>query len=147
MSEAAWLLDVNALIALLSRDHVHSMAMHQWFAENSKLGWATCPLTQNGAVRILSQTGRGTPRQVIESLQGALILHAGQHHFWPDDISLTDESIFHPDLIAGSKLATDAYLLGLAHKHGARLVSFDRNLPWQAIKGGSARLVLSPLLQ
>jgi len=147
MSKAAWLLDVNALIALLSPDHIYFDAIHNWFAIHSKLGWATCPLTQNGAIRIVSQIGRSRPQQVIDKLSETISQHAALHHFWPDEVSLTDESIFQPAFITGPRLVTDAYLLGLAHKHGARLVSFDRNLPWQAIKGGSARLVLSPLLQ
>ena len=67
--------------------------------------------------------------------------------FWQDGISLTDESIFRAEFITGSLLVTDAYLLGLAARHGAKLVSFDRTLPWQAIRNGTARLIESPLLQ
>jgi hypothetical protein len=69
------------------------------------------------------------------------------HHFWTDDVSLSDHALFHADLITSHKHVTDAYLLGLAAKHGARLVSFDRTLPWQAIRSGTARLIESPLLQ
>jgi predicted nucleic acid-binding protein len=68
-------------------------------------------------------------------------------HFWPDEISLTDASLFRSQYITGSLNVTDAYLLGLAAKHGAKLVSFDRSLPWQAIRNGTARLIETPLLQ
>ena len=67
------------------------------------------------------------------------------HKFWPDDLSLSDDSMFEPALIAGSRQVTDVYLLGLAAHHKATLVSFDRSLPWQAIRGGSARLIQSPV--
>jgi hypothetical protein len=77
----------------------------------------------------------------LKTVQGA------NHQFWPDEVSLTDESIFRSEYITGSQQVTDAYLLGLAAKHGAKLVSFDRNLPWQAIRNGTARLVETPLLQ
>jgi len=64
--------------------------------------------------------------------------------FWSDEISLTDSAVFDAALIAGSNQVTDAYLLGLAAHHTAKLVSFDRTLPWQAIRGGSKDLIHSP---
>ena len=151
MSEAAWLLDVNALIALLSRDHVHHERMHQWFKTHSYEGWATCPITENGVVRIMSQDALGAvrlqPSKVVSALRATSELHAKDHHFWADAISITDDTLFRIEYILGPKLVTDAYLLGLAAKHGAKLVSFDRTLPWQAIRNGTALLVETPLLQ
>lgn len=84
---------------------------------------------------------------VIDALRTTLESHIGDHHFWPEDLSLTDETLFRKDYITSPKLVTDAYLLGLAAKHNARLVSFDRTLPWQAIRNGTARLIEIPLLQ
>jgi predicted nucleic acid-binding protein len=49
------LLDVNVLIALLDRRHVHHDPAHGWFAAAQANGWATCPLTQNAVLRILGQ--------------------------------------------------------------------------------------------
>ena len=49
------LYDVNALIALLDRNHSAHNAVSAWFARNIEQGWASCPLTQNGCLRILSQ--------------------------------------------------------------------------------------------
>ena len=69
------------------------------------------------------------------------------HRFWTDAITLTDETLFRVEYIRGPKLVTDAYLLGLAARHNAKLVSFDRTLPWQAIVNGTARLIETPLLQ
>jgi predicted nucleic acid-binding protein len=59
----------------------------------------------------------------------------------------TDESVFRSEYITGSLYVTDTYLLGLAANHGAKLVSFDRSLPWQAIRNGTGRLIETPLLQ
>ena len=151
MTEAAWLLDVNALIALLSRDHLHHDRMHQWFAAHSSKGWATCPITENGAIRILSQdalgAGRVQPSEVVAALRATAESQPKHHRFWTDTISLTDDTLFRVEYILGPKLVTDAYLLGLAAQHNAKLVSFDRTLPWQAIRNGTAQLVETPLLQ
>jgi toxin-antitoxin system PIN domain toxin len=149
MNEAAWLLDVNALIALISPGHVHHDSMHNWFTRKSFRGWATCAITENGAVRVLSQPvfakGLRRPIQVIELLHASK--QSDHHHFWTGEVSLTDGALFHADRITSHKHVTDAYLLGLAAKHGAKLVSFDRTLPWQAIRSGTDRLIESPLLQ
>jgi toxin-antitoxin system PIN domain toxin len=150
-TEAAWLLDVNALVALLSPFHIHHDPMHRWFVENSAAGWATCPIVENGAIRVISQpsfaTGPYAPSEAALTLRDLYDANLRQHRFWADDISLADDSLFHIARIIGHKQVTDAYLLGLAAKHGARLVSFDRSLPWQAIRNGSAKLIETPLLQ
>jgi toxin-antitoxin system PIN domain toxin len=149
--EVAWLLDVNALIALISPGHIHHDQIHFWFARHSSRGWATCPITENGAIRIMSQPsyagGRSSPEEIVGALRATMDVHAQHHRFWGDQVSLTDTTLFCPEKITSSSLVTDAYLLGLAAKHGARLVSFDRTLPWQAIRNGTARLIETPLLQ
>jgi toxin-antitoxin system PIN domain toxin len=150
-SEAAWLLDVNALIALISPGHVHHERMHIWFGEHSQQGWATCPITENGAIRVLAQSILAVYRdrafEVLALLKELKESEASNHRFWTDSVSLTDDALFRVEYILGPKLVTDAYLLGLAAKHGARLVSFDRSLPWQAIRNGTAKLIETPLLQ
>jgi uncharacterized protein len=149
-TEAAWLFDVNALIALISPRHLHHESMHRWFRENSSAGWATCPITENGAIRVISQpkfaAGPYTPSEATAALRSVCQADA-RHRFLRDEVSLTDDSIFSMEYVIGPQQVTDAYLLGLAAKHGAKLVSFDRSLPWQAIRDGTARLVETPLLQ
>ncbi|HWJ56793.1 MAG TPA: hypothetical protein VNR90_11235, partial [Vicinamibacterales bacterium] len=54
------LLDVNLLVALFDPDHVHHDISHDWFAEQRGVGWATCPLTENGLVRVLSSPRAST---------------------------------------------------------------------------------------
>ena len=61
------------------------------------------------------------------------------HEFWPDDISVADDQLFDPAFILGPKQITDIYLLGLAVKHGGRLVTFDRGLPLKAARGAEAK--------
>lgn len=145
------LLDVNCLIALLDVDHVHHVTLQRWFRSNSSKGWSTCAITENGLVRVMSQprypSGRRAPEEIIERLLALKTAHKRSHRFWPDDISLTDDTLFRSVFITGSLYVTDAYLLGLAARHGAKLLSLDRNLPWQAIQNGTAGLIETPLLQ
>jgi uncharacterized protein len=144
----AALLDVNCLIALVDSDHVGHEAVHQWFRKHSARGWATCAITENGMIRVLSQSaypsGRRSPADVIAILKALKLAFLKSHQFWADEVSLTDESLFQPELISGSKMVTDAYLLGLAARNNGTLISLDRTLPWQAIQSGSASLVHMP---
>lgn len=144
----AFLLDVNAFIALLDSDHVHFETMHRWFAIHSSEGWSTCPITENGVVRVLSQpaypSGHRRPDEVLEVVRSLKASHSKTHEFWADEISLTEETLFRPRYIVSSRQVTDVYLLGLAAKHGGKLVSFDQSLPWQAIHEGTANLIEVP---
>jgi predicted nucleic acid-binding protein len=139
------------LIALLDVDHVHHVTVQRWFRSNSVKGWSTCAITENGVVRVMSQprypSGRRPPEEIIEKLQALKTAHKRSHQFWPDDISLTDDTLFRSRFITGSLYVTDAYLLGLAARRGGKLLSLDRSLPWQAIQNGTARLIETPLLQ
>ena len=144
----AALLDVNALIALVDSDHLDHQSMQKWFGGQQASGWATCPITENGMVRVLSQpaypSGQRTPAEVIQVLGALKAKFAGSYQFWPDDTSLADRSVFERTLIAGTRQVTDVYLLGLAARHKGTLVSFDLSLAWQAVRNGSKRLVQHP---
>ena len=123
--------------------------MHRWFGAHARKGWATCPITENGLVRVVSQaaypSGQRSPEEVIATLRRLKAARRESHQFWPDEISLTDESLFRADYIVGPRQVTDVYLLGLAAKHRGTLLSFDRSLPWQAIQGGTASLAHAPV--
>lgn len=85
------LLDVNVLIALLDADHVHHRAAADWLAREGQAGWASCPITQNGCLRILSHPRYPGPQPV--ALVAARLAEATSHElhaFWPDDVSLLD---------------------------------------------------------
>jgi uncharacterized protein len=147
-SEKSSLLDVNALIALIDSDHVHHTEMQKWFRAKHNGGWATCPLVENGAVRVLSQptyaSGQRTPAEVVQVLDALKAAFAKSYQFWADDISLADPAIFDTTLIAGSRQVTDVYLAGLAARHKGVLISFDRSLAWHAVRGASGRIVHCP---
>ena len=137
------LLDVNVLIALFDADHsLHSRAMG-WFAQAARSGWASCPITQNGCVRIMSHPGYPNPlpvRAVMERLAEALT--ASHHEFWPDDISLIDSAIADPSRIHGPRQLTDLYLLALAVRHRGRFITFGASVSLDAIKGAEKKHLL-----
>jgi len=134
------LLDVNCLLALLDEDHSsHSRAL-LWWQSNRQAGWATCPLTQNGFARISSQSSYPSQRPLGVAIdQLSRLSKMPDHEFWPDDISITDGSLFDHTFILGPNQITDVYLLGLAVRNGGRLVTFDRGLPLKAVRGAEAR--------
>lgn len=130
------LYDVNALIAFLDAEHLHKPRIHQWWTQNRHHGWASCPLTQNGFVRVVSQPGYSSPiaiRRAFEHLRQNT--ETAGHVFWPDDISCLDEELIAPSHVLGPRQLTDIYLLALAVKHGGRLVTFDRSIPVAAVHG------------
>ena len=141
------LLDVNVLIALFHPEHVHHQIAHDWLADQEPAGWATCPLTENGFLRILTnprgpvQEGRA---EVLASLN-ALCAHT-QHEFWPDAVSLRDDTLFDPQVHVSYLQLTDVYLLGLATRMGGTLATFDASIPLRAIKGATrdALCVIAP---
>ncbi len=129
------LLDVNFVIALLDPDHVFHERAHGWWAANRKHGWASCPLTENGVVRIMShpsysQKARFPPGDLIERLR--TFAAQSNHEFWPDDISLREENTFSAERIHSSLQLTDLYLLALATSHQGRLVTFNTGIPLSA---------------
>jgi toxin-antitoxin system PIN domain toxin len=133
------------LVALFTEAHVHHQLAHDWFADHAAHGWASCPLTENGLVRIL-----GNPRRVEQHVPIPLAVSLlaqfrrnSTHQFWPDDVSLTDGRLIDPDGVQGHQQVGDLYLLALAVKHGGRLVTLDAAIPLSSVKGaGRERLVV-----
>lgn len=139
---AAFLLDVNVLIALLDPAHVQHDAAHEWFAGDGKRAWATFPLTENGVLRIVGHprypNSPGTPAGVTKSIAGLRALPG--HEFWADDITLMDSRKIDAQRLLTSGQVTDSYLLALACAHGGRLATFDRRLVTDAVHGGAQGL-------
>lgn len=133
------LLDVNVLIALLDAAHVHHGEARRWLERNIAHGWASCPITQNGCVRILSQPGYpGARPAALVAERLALAAESPLHRFWPDDISVLDRALLDPARLPGPRQITDACLLALAVRHGGRFVTFDRAVPLAAVPGARA---------
>jgi toxin-antitoxin system PIN domain toxin len=129
------LLDVNVLIALLDSDHVSHAVAFDWFKEHASEGWASCPITQNGCVRIMSNLGY--PNSLpIQSIMRRLAdaSEADVHEFWSDDVSLLDPNTVDSTRVHGPRQLTDIYLLALAVRHEGRFVTFDTGIPFAAVR-------------
>ncbi len=130
------LLDVNVIMALLDYKHVFHTRAHDWWAINIKNGWASCPLTENGVVRIMSNPNYDRPHQFsVSDLIGRLrgFTDETNHEFWADSISFLDDTLINSELIHGPKQIADLYLLALATEHHGRLVTFDQGIPISAV--------------
>ena len=133
------LLDVNVLLALSNPKHTHHEIAHDWFADHHERGWATCAITQNGFIRVLSNTaaraGIFRPAEVVDLLRR--FCSAKEHVFWPDEVSLTDSTLFNASLIRGYRQVSDVYLLGLAKKMGGYLATFAAGIPLTPVSGAT----------
>ena len=141
LSPGSALLDVNLLVALFDPDHIHHTLAHDWFADHRQDGWATCPMTENGFVRVLANPGYRAEvvRAVVLSISSAL-LRQRRHVFWPDAVSLAIEDV-HAAAAAVTRQVTDVYLLGLAEKMGGGLATFDRTIPIGAVVGSTRSML------
>ncbi len=139
-----FLLDVNVLIALIDPAHISHDAAHRWFEDRGQADWATCPLTENGVIRIVGHPkypgAPGSPATVAAII--STLRTVPGHVFWPDDISLFGDARIDPAQILTSGQVTDTYLLALAAAHGGQLATFDRRLSANAVRGGKAALHL-----
>jgi len=137
------LLDVNVLIALLDADHTSHRSALAWFSDHASDGWASCPVTQNGCVRIMSHPGYPNARSVLEIVQRLRAATGDRtHEFWPDSQSLLDERLIDATRVHGPRQLTDMYLLALAVKNGGRLVTFDASIAIGAVRGAKAQHLL-----
>ncbi|HDQ41297.1 MAG TPA: VapC toxin family PIN domain ribonuclease [Desulfonatronum sp.] len=130
------LFDVNVLIALLDAGHVHHRLVTGWLDQEILHGWASCPLTQNGCVRIMSQPAYpgALPAGEVAARLAEAAAHPS-HQFWPADVNLLDATTFQWAYILGHRQITDAYLLALAIRWKGRFVTLDRRISSQAVTG------------
>ena len=139
-----FLIDINVLIALIDPAHVQHDRAHDWFAVSGRKAWATCPLTENGVLRIVGYArypnSPGTPAAVAELLRVLCALPG--HDFWPDDITLLDPARVDSSRLLDSAQITDSYLLALASGHGGQLATFDHRLVADAVVNGAQALHL-----
>ena len=132
------LLDVNVLLALLDADHTGHRRARAWLDAEIGRGWASCAITQNGLVRILSQPQYPSPVPVAEAAARLARATGTEHHaFWPCDLSLLDASVDRRR-VHGPRQVTDVYLLALAVHHGGRFATFDGRIPLEAVPGASS---------
>jgi uncharacterized protein len=127
---ASYLFDINVLIALMWPAHEAHRRVQEWFRVNASAGWATCPITQAGFVRIISDPAFSAdavrPQEAVSILESNL--KHPHHHFWPDDVSFLQAVRPSLERLNGRKHVTDAYLLGLVAHKKAKLVSLDSGI-------------------
>jgi uncharacterized protein len=137
-----YLLDVNVLIALIDPQHADHDEAHRWFEQKGDAAWATCPVVENGAIRIAGDPrypgSPATPAVVAESVRTMRSLPG--YVFWADDVSLLDFALFQGNALR-SKDVTDVYLLCLAKSRGGKLATFDRRIRAEAVAEGRDHLL------
>lgn len=132
------LLDVNVLLALLDSDHIDHLDARRWLEEEIDSGWASCAITQNGFIRVISQPRYPSPVSVAEAIDVLDEACAQPHHeYWPCELSLLDSETIDRTRVHGPRHVTDTYLLALATRHGGRFVTFDRSVPLAAVTGAT----------
>ncbi len=143
---SAALLDLNVLIAIFNPASPHHERAHAWFGTAKRKPWATCPITMNGFIWVLSQPNypsfSATPSELVARLRDWCDMPT--HEFWTDEVSLLDATLFRSTQIAGPKKITDAYLLGLAVRRDGQFVTFDKTIPLQAVVGAGPRHLRGP---
>ena len=126
----AVLLDVNVLVALLWPAHESHERTQDWFGKNAAAGWATCPFTQAGFVRIVSNPAFS--RDAVTAKEAMNLLAANvkhkAHQFWADEIDFIAAVWPLVGRLTGHQQVTDAYLLGLAQHKKGKLGTLDTAL-------------------
>ena len=137
-----FLLDVNVLIALADPAHVQHEVAHDWFSRIGRKRFATCPITENGLLRIVGHprypNSPGAPSAVMPTLAALRAMPGCE--FWTDTISIADASSIDASLLSSHAQITDSYLLALARAHGGRLATMDRKLVADAVVQGRKSL-------
>ena len=135
------LLDVNVWVALLDEAHVfHVNAVT--FIERKNLKIATCPLVENGVIRILNLPAYSKAGPVgFEAVASKLnaICADMDHEFWPDQISLRSPDTVNGPRVLGANQITDVYLLALAASKRGCLTTLDHRVALSTVVGATAK--------
>lgn len=141
---STFLLDVNVLIALVDPAHVQHEHTHDWFERRGRDHFATCPITENGLLRIVGHpkypNSPGPPSAVVSALRAMRAMEG--HVFWPDQLSLVASDLVDVTKLSAHASITDYYLLALAASNGGQLATLDRRLAFEAVAGGKQALEL-----
>ena len=140
-----YLLDVNVLIALIDPAHVAHDAAHAWFEGVGHESWATCPLTENGVIRIVSHpkypNSPGSPGGARTALSASCEICRVTFSGRMTSALSISPYVDTAKLLTAAQV-TDTYLLALARSRGGRLATFDRRLSVAALKDGKQALAL-----
>jgi hypothetical protein len=142
----AFLLDINVLIARVDSDHEFHQRACRFLSSHSGAELVTCPLTENGFLRIYGHPsypgGPGSPGEALAELQ--VIRALARHRFLGDTVSIDDPGVFHSLDKVTPKQLTDVYLLGLAARHRLSFATFDHRIPTSLVIGGRKALEMIP---
>ena len=144
LAQPRYLLDVNVWVALFDSAHIASTRANA-FIDTANIQIATCPLVENGIIRILNLPNYGKRGALGIQLVRNQLIKACQslnHQFWPDDISLRDDQCVDFSRVHGHNQITDLYLLALAVKHDGVFVTFDQNIPIGSVYGAQDKHLL-----
>lgn len=132
------LLDINVLLALFDRDHVDHIRACEWLDTEIEHGWASCAITQNGFIRVISQPRYPSPVSPAEAIARLRRASRTEHHVHlPCALSILDSDFVDSSRLHGPRQVTDAYLLAIATANGGRFATFDRSVPISAVHGAS----------
>lgn len=136
------LLDVNILIALADSTHKKHKVVSDWFLSVKNRSWATCPITENGFIRILAQPAYSHFTNDIEAIRIILsrMRAAPGHQFWPDSVSITETNRISN--LQNAKATTDLYLLALAVKNKGQLATMDSKMRSNYVNGSENAYLL-----
>ena len=141
-----FLLDVNVLIARADSRHEHHQRCRRWEGEYPDAVLCTCPLTENGFLRIYGHPaypgGPGSPGEALIELRHLLARPA--HRFLPADVTVADEPTFGELYGVSPKQLADLYLLAVASRHGAQFATLDETVPAALVAGGPSALHVIP---
>jgi hypothetical protein len=136
--------DFNVLIAQRDGGHLHHRPAARWLQDNIGSGWASCPITQNGCIRIQSQPAY--PNSVPAAQVAARLSEAvwdASRDFSADDFSVVDPGRLGWTRVPGPRQVTDAYLLAPAVERRGRFVTFDRGITHSIVPRAQRRLLVT----
>jgi uncharacterized protein len=126
MPRARFLLDVNALVALVDEDHIHHAAALKWFNALGSHEWGLCPLSEAGFLRVITRPDAGGRSMEEAAAVLSRLAKLPTCRYWPMTVGWPEIATPLADRIFGHQQITDAWLLGLAIRERGILVTFDR---------------------
>lgn len=123
-----YLLDVNALVAFGHTDHLFHARVVKWAATvagHDIPKFATCPITELGFVRVMSQV------YSVSVVEAKALLAAVKEYDGLDFEFVADDhgASRLPVWVTGSKQTTDGHLLELSRANGCLLATLDERIP------------------